>query len=45
MNASVPLHSRLIVVSWPASSSSDVFTSTWCRVKIALLLAAAPAPR
>ena len=32
MNASVPLHSRLMVVSWPASSSSDVLTSTWWRV-------------
>ena len=32
MNASVPLHSRLIVVSCPASSSSDVLTSTSARV-------------
>ena len=28
MRARVPLHRRLMVVSWPASSSKDVFTST-----------------
>ena len=40
MNAKVPLHNRLIVVSWPANSSSEVLTSTSCRVNSALLFAA-----
>ena len=33
MNAKVPLQIRLIVVSWPANSNSEVLTSTSCRVK------------